>query len=508
MGALSVLRDVPLYYGLVVFVVGYVLVAVVRSRSYGLEHVPGPWLSRYTDALRAYMAHKYSGQDVNLYMKLHAKYGDVVRVGPRSISVLDPQAIPTIYGVKARLNKGPNVTAFNVPGVPQSVLSILDEQKHARYRRPIQNAYSLTNLKNYEPYVDEEINTLVEVLDRHVQNGQPINLSLWVYYWSYETIGKLTFGHATGYLEKGADFNGLIHRQKQFLEYVNVVSQMPSLHGLLANNPIFKIIPHQTFDFIKFAQVRVTQRLKEYDPTNKGRPDLLSHFIEARTAYPDIVNDNQVFVYGLTNVIAGSLSTSHVLDEVVKYLTSHPDAQHRIAEEIKLVTASSDEFPISLDQAKKSPFLEGVILEGFRIHSVANLSSEREVGSAGMQLPNGLTLPPGTYVGINPAAMNRRADVFGPHPDIFDPLRWLRREEESEEQHVERRLRMDRATLTFGQGSRSCLGKNIVQLEIFKLIATLCSRFTFTATGEKTNLFEVDAFVGLRGEKKEEVRVH
>lgn len=32
---------------------------------------------------------------------------------------------------------------------------------------------------------------------------------------------------------------------------------------------------------------------------------------------------------------------------------------------------------------------------------------------------------------------------------------------------------MDRATLIFGQVSRSYLGKNIVQLDLYKLIATL-----------------------------------
>jgi hypothetical protein len=74
------------------------------------------------------------------------------------------------------------VNAFNVPGVPKSILAIIDEETHACYRRPIQGAYSLTNLKNYEPYVDEMINVLVDVLDRHVREEKPINLSLWVYY--------------------------------------------------------------------------------------------------------------------------------------------------------------------------------------------------------------------------------------------------------------------------------------------------------------------------------------
>jgi hypothetical protein len=105
MTLLELLYDVPPYYGAVVFLLTCVFIAVVRSRAALLDHVPGPWLSRYTDALRAYLTMKYSGQDVNLYMKLHSQDGDVVRVGPRSVSVLDPQAILTIYGLNARLNK-------------------------------------------------------------------------------------------------------------------------------------------------------------------------------------------------------------------------------------------------------------------------------------------------------------------------------------------------------------------------------------------------------------------
>jgi hypothetical protein len=140
------------------------------------------------------------------------------------------------------------VNAFNVPGLPRSILSIIDEETHARFRRPIQGAYSLTNLKNYEEYVDETIEILLDALDLHAKEGQTINLSLWVYYCeyeeisdrinssltksgSYDTIGKLTFGHTSGYLTNGKDFNGLIHRQKQFMEYVNLVSVMITEQG-------------------------------------------------------------------------------------------------------------------------------------------------------------------------------------------------------------------------------------------------------------------------------------
>ena len=81
------------------------MVTVVRSKAARIDHIPGPFLARYTNVLRAYMAVKYSGREVNLYMKLHRKYGDVVRVGPQTVSVLDPKAVSIIYNVKARLRK-------------------------------------------------------------------------------------------------------------------------------------------------------------------------------------------------------------------------------------------------------------------------------------------------------------------------------------------------------------------------------------------------------------------
>lgn len=68
------------------------------------------------------------------------------------------------------------------------------------------------------------------------------------------------------------------------------------------------------------------------------------------------------------------------------------------------------------------PYLEAVTLEGFHIRNVANLSPEREVRADDMQLPSGIYLSPGTYVGINPAAMDRPPYTFGAYPLQFDPM--------------------------------------------------------------------------------------
>lgn len=74
------------------------------------------------------------------------------------------------------------MAAFNIPGLPRSILGIIDEHTHARYRRPIQGAYSLTSLKGYESYVDDTINLLGGILDRYSESRKPVNLSLLAYY--------------------------------------------------------------------------------------------------------------------------------------------------------------------------------------------------------------------------------------------------------------------------------------------------------------------------------------
>lgn len=72
--------------------------------------------------------------------------------------------------------------AFQIPGVPESILTIRDGERHARYRRPIQGTYSLSNLKSYEPDVNEILNILISAFDQFDRKNEAVNISLWAYY--------------------------------------------------------------------------------------------------------------------------------------------------------------------------------------------------------------------------------------------------------------------------------------------------------------------------------------
>jgi hypothetical protein len=97
-------------WALLVFAVATVsllILLVVNSRRVGLSHIPGPFWARYTDLWAVHNAWngiKFS-RKVQSQRELQARYGDVIRTGPRSVTVFDPAAVPVIYGVRSKLDK-------------------------------------------------------------------------------------------------------------------------------------------------------------------------------------------------------------------------------------------------------------------------------------------------------------------------------------------------------------------------------------------------------------------
>lgn len=77
----------------------------------GLNRYPGPFLASLTDWWRFWDV--YGQRPEVTHIKLHEKHGDVVRLGPNTLSFSDPKALKSIYG----LNKGFIKVSLLVPGV-------------------------------------------------------------------------------------------------------------------------------------------------------------------------------------------------------------------------------------------------------------------------------------------------------------------------------------------------------------------------------------------------------
>ncbi|KAF1958297.1 pisatin demethylase [Byssothecium circinans] len=457
----------------------------------GLNRYPGPWLAGYTNWWRFWdvwgRKHQWT------VIKLHREHGDIVRLGPNVLSFADPRAIKVIYGLNKGMTKSdfyPVQNAVSKGRRLQSLFSTVDEDYHAKYRRCVNNAFAMSSLVNYEPLVSSTIGVFLnKTQELYASTGGSCNFSQWLQFFAFDVIGDLTWSKRLGFVEEDRDVDGIVAFLQKFLSYAGPIGQMPILDLLLEKNPIRLFaqrvgLSNTVFPVTLFAQKRSNERageiqkIKTYGlPEDQGHNrgvDLLSKFAQAAYDHPGFMDDTRILTSCTSMVFAGSETTAISLSSVFYFLLKHPHAYAKLMQELDeavangIVEARPDK-TVSWAESQKLPYLDAVIQESFRVHPAAGLLLERVVPPQGMDIL-GTFVPGGTIVGCNAWVLHRRPEVFGADVDTFRPERWI---EASPEQ-----LKVMKATMfQFGAGARTCIGKNVSLLEVYKLVPSFLRRF-------------------------------
>ena len=377
-----------------------------------------------------------------------------------------------------------------------SLVAMTDESQHARTKRAIANAYSLSKLVEFEVLVDSTIKVFLETLDeRFARTGEWCDLGRLLQYFAFDVIGELTFSKRLGFLEKGEDVNGMIKAIGANFRYFSVLGQMPWLDGWLGKNPVYVRYFRKSVSspILLFAQKLLSERLETLEDGDekqggKGggldKPDFLSKFLAARKndelEDPELMGDRQLLSYLFMNINAGSDTIASTLKGIFYGLLMNPGSMRKLVDELeeaKKVGKLTVPTP-TWQESQQLPYLAAVVKEGLRLNPALSLSLERVLPAEGMTLQPGsqdaqsepLILPGGTVVGINPWIQHRDERIFGEKPEEWRPERWLT-EKERETKSMEHNL------LSFGAGKRSCLGKNVAMLELHKVVPALVMRF-------------------------------
>ena len=310
-------------------------------------------------------------------------------------------------------------------------------------------------------------------------------------------MSQVTFSKDLGILEAGCDYNGFLGRSTKTLDYFASVHplpksnpklscesiytnprnkiqicQVPMLDYLFDKNPIMRIGP-PTFVWANLYSIEQLQaRHEEATPTS--HIDFLAKFLEVKKKHPELVNDDTVILYLLSNVLAGSDSTAGALCATIYHVLKHPAVHKKLVSELRDANLT---LPAKWKDINSLTYLEAVMRESMRLNPGVGLILERVVPKGGFTLPDGRYVPEGTVVGMNPWVISRNGEIFGADTETFIPERWLKEPEETDEVFQARVKKMKAADMAFGAGSRACLGRYLSQLESYKLIATLFSAF-------------------------------
>ncbi|KAF5971721.1 cytochrome P450 monooxygenase [Fusarium coicis] len=306
-------------------------------------------------------------------------------------------------------------------------------------------------------------------------------------------ISSATFSQRFGYMEKACDFDGTIKIADQVTDYFAMVGQMPFLDYLLDKNPIKRIGPPNLGNVTRISVEHMISRMgsiadAESKPADKL--DFLDHFLNAMEKSPELVDTKVVTGYLQVNMLAGADTTAITLRAIFNFLLENPETMARLEDELLSLDYDEEkEKIVSYKSARALPYLDAVIRESMRMHPGVGMLLERYVPDSGLELPDGSFVPSGVAVGLNPYVIGRNKDIWGNDADDFAPERWLQKDGEDAEAFQERLRKMNAADLTFGGGSRICIGRNLALLEIYKVVATLVSRYQITSVpGQKMKI--------------------
>ncbi|KAK7883698.1 hypothetical protein LTR67_010987 [Exophiala xenobiotica] len=483
---------------LLIYSIPAILAFSLWKNYFSLRSIPGPFAARLTDLYRALLVYRRDPHEVHL--ALHKRYGNVVRLGPDCVSVTGSSAyIRQIYGIGKGLVKSDFYSVFqNIVNGRRaaSLVAETDESAHAKSKRLIAHAYSLSTLVEYESLVDRTTDAFLHMLESRFaasnkSPGEILDLGRYLQFYAFDVIGELTFSRRLGFIESGTDVDGIIEAIGANFSYFSVLGQMPWLdETVLGKNPIYVKYFRKSVSspILIFAQGLLKERLRDLEESGGeekenalNRPDFLSRFLKVRKEQADgddALTDGQILSYLFMNINAGSDTIASTLRAIFYHLLKNPGSLAQLVEELDSAAKQgkiSRPSPTWTETQQNLPYLCAVIKEGMRMNPALSLPLERVVSKDGLILQHEdgtqAYFPPGTIIGINPWVFHRCTHVFGPDAERWNPSRWLSEKEKETKS-------MEHSTLSFGAGKRSCLGKNIALLELHKLVPALFLKFT------------------------------
>ncbi|KAH6889383.1 cytochrome P450 [Thelonectria olida] len=465
-----------------------VAIAIYRLFFHPLASISGPKLAAISSFWHAY--HVRNGRMAYLGKTLHQMYGPIVRVGPNEVWFNTKEAFQAIYTMGSGYEKSdfylatalskPHLNWQLDPHFPDTLdlLSERDVQRYRLQRRLIGPVYQTSNLIQYEAAIDAVLERVIAKL-RSLQGAQ-VELSEWMHIITVECLAAVVISWSPGMLKNSTDWGTGPHAYLSWRRK-SIFGLFPTMAKLSFWNKtagrLFSTAWGVNFETPKnfkpfFPEVgkKINRRVNAATrpiPPKDNRKDLLADLIQLHKNKPSFT-DEYLRRMAITNFGAGHETMASTLTSIFANLGSREDVRAKVTQEV-LEAATPTEYAT----ATRLQCTQALIKESKRLYPVIAMSLPRKVPDAGLRL-HGHFFPPNTTVGCSPIALHRNADIFGTNPDDFNMDRWIAAD-------LETARNMERFSLSWGGGARTCPGRHLAELVVFKVVPALVREFEIEA---------------------------
>ncbi|CAN8100112.1 unnamed protein product [Discula destructiva] len=441
------------------------------------------------------MYHAYHGSMHTTTKDMHAKYGPVVRMAPNFIDLdYDTTAglIKTCFDTKGvwRKSEWHKVAGFKVGNETKyNIFSEVRVDEHKQMKKPVAKYWTTSAVAKMEPHVDTVVAFLAKQLSTNFATGsgedmgKSFDFGDWCMFFGWDAVAKTTMSKRIGYLDHGYDFDGTLAASDTASTYLVTVGMYPKLDHLLDKNPVYRVGPPTYTNVANLAVKLLTERMTGQDSHDaKSDTDFMDMYIEAQGQYPEIVDVPMIVSYMIVNLAAGADTSAAALRAIFYLCLKHPRVWTKLEAGVLAAPFAQPDtlhLPAPFGQARALPYLEAVIREALRLVPGEMFAQERVVPAGGLTLPDGQFVPAGTNIGFTSYVMHRNKAVWGDDAEAFRPERFLQADGESDGAFAQRMRAYNDCDLSFGAGSRKCIGMHLGLMEVYKAVATLVAMFEF-----------------------------
>ncbi len=250
-----------------------------------------------------------------------------------------------------------------------------------------------------------------------------------------------------------------------YIDFIRTLGCFPTLkpYAKYLPDPFFSKGVKAVENLAGIAIARVNARLEK----ESDRVDLLARLMEGRDENGEKLGREELTAEALTQLIAGSDTTSNTSCAILYHCLTHPEVITRLQQELDTALPNPDAIP-TFSQVKDLPYMDMVIKETMRIHSTSSLGLPRIIPPGPGITLLGHHFAPGTVLSVPAYTIHHSTDIWGPDADTFRPERW---EKVSEQQKA--------AFIPFSYGPRACVGRNVAEMELALIVATVFRRYEF-----------------------------
>ncbi|KAE8355897.1 cytochrome P450 [Aspergillus coremiiformis] len=453
-----------------------VLLGVYRITLHPLAQFPGPKLAAFTQWYETYYEFFKSpgGQYLFHYRKLHEKYGPIIRLSPCEIHIQDSSFFEEMYSQTLPWDKLKKLEhRFNNPN------GLFPTHKHEvhRQRRAALNPYfSKRAINNAVPMMQEQINQLCNRLQREYQGtGKVFRLDWMMGCIASDIIVRYCLNRGYGFLEAPDFKSPFIQAIFDLLDGVHLVTQFPwvaTIFNSLPQSVVETIQPgmKSVNNYNQEMADQVSEILAKKDTRKSSEPTNVFNALLNSNLPPEELTLTRLQQEAITIIGAGFDTTRYALSVASFHIINTPGIYTRLREELQAAIPDLKNMP-SLTDLEKLPYLTACIQECVRLSYGASQRSFRISDHIALTYKN-YVIPPGTVISMDNYSVSHDDEIF-PDSYTFKPERWLGDPVAPDGRKLTRYL------VSFGRGTRSCLGINLAFAEMYLTLANVFRNFDF-----------------------------